>query len=99
MKPFILGGLMGLMMIWMVHGQMTGTSALAGWALVAFIGMHVALAIVVICAGLFAARLSPRARAALARLHHPSLHHIALMVVGMGASAGAVHLFIHGGIA
>ena len=99
MKPIVMGGLMGIMMLWMLHGQMTSTSALAGWALVAFIGVHVALIAAAIGAGLFAARLSPKMRAMLARMHRPSFHHIALMLIGMIASAGLVHLYMHGGVA
>ena len=99
MKPVVLGGLMGAMMIWMVHGQMTGTSALAGWALGAFIGVHVVLIAAAIGAGLFAACLSPNLRVRLSRLHRPSVHHIALMLVGMVGSVAVVHVYMHGGIA
>ena len=95
-KPLAMGALMGLMMLWMLHGQLTGDSSLSGTALAAFVGVHAALAAALIAGALFATRLSPRAQTWLDRLHRPSLRHLRLMLMGATLSAGAVHIWIHG---
>ena len=64
-----------------------------------FVGAHVVLAVVLIVASLLAARLSPALKERLARLHRPSLRHVAVMLLGAMVSAGLVHLIIHGGLA
>ncbi|MEJ6640689.1 MAG: hypothetical protein QNL58_10210 [Octadecabacter sp.] len=94
-KPVIMGSVMGPMMMWMLHGAMTG-NGVTGWALVAFLGAHVALIAVVMSGVVFAARLSPRAKTFIDRLHRPSLHHVAIMSVSALAISGAVHLVAHG---
>ncbi|MDB4213852.1 hypothetical protein N9741_03170 [Octadecabacter sp.] len=94
-KPAIIGAVMGPMMMWMLHGAMTG-NGVTGWALAAFLGAHVALIAVVISGAVFAARLSPRAKAFIDRLHHPSLHHVAVMLASALAVSGAVPLVAHG---
>ncbi len=99
MKPIAIGAAMGAMMFWMLHGQSTSTNTLAGWALVAFIGVHLAMIAAAGFAIIFAARLSPKTREMLAWLHRPSWHHLALMVIGMVASVGTIHVVVHGGIA
>ena len=96
-KPMIMGALMGVMMLWMLHGALMG-DGVRGWALIAFVAAHVVLAAVVIAAGLFAARLSPRARMLIDRLHRPSLRHVGVMLLAAAASAGVIHLILHGGI-
>lgn len=95
-KPFSMGLLMGAMMLWMIHGQMTGQSTLSGWALVLFIAVHLVLIAALIVAAFFAARLSPKMRGLLARLHRPSLLHVAVMLCGAATLALAAHLIIHG---
>ena len=95
-KPLVMGALMGLMMLWMVHGQLTGETSLSGIALITFIGGHILFAAVIIGAWLFATRLSPAARKWLGQLHRPSPRHLGAMLLGASLSAGAVHIWIHG---
>ena len=93
--PFFMGAAMGLMMLWMLHGQLTGDSAQSGVALTVFVGAHVLAAGAVIAGGVYAARLSPALRRRLARLHRPSWRHLLLMLAGAAMSAGAAHIWIH----
>ncbi|MCF2906531.1 hypothetical protein L0666_16175 [Octadecabacter sp. CECT 8868] len=95
-KPVMMGALMGLMMIWMLHGLITGDSQLSGSAQTVFIGAHVVLVLVALSAALFSTRLSPRLRGWMDRLHRPSLHHFAAMLGGAAMVVGAIHLSIHG---
>ena len=95
-RPLAMGALMGAMMLWMLHGVLTGESTLSGPALAIFVGMHLALAVVLIGAALFAARLSPQLRALLARLHRPSLHHLLWMLAGATGAMTLTHFTLHG---
>ncbi|MEN8841140.1 MAG: hypothetical protein ABF254_05320 [Octadecabacter sp.] len=96
MKSMIMGGLMGLMMMWMLHGALTGEGAIGAGALITFVAAHFVLAAVVLGGALFAARLSPRARVVLERLHRPSLPHVAAMLGSAVLVAVALHFGIHG---
>ena len=98
MTPYAMGALMGAMMLWVVHGLLTGQSALAGPALLVFVLAHVAVAATLLTGTLFLARLSPRARGWLSRLHRPSGAHVLAMLAGMIGSSVAIHLSIHGGL-
>lgn len=93
--PIGMGLIMGPMMLWMLHDQLTGqgTSPLA---VAAFVGAHVLILLVVIGAGLFAARLSPGMREKLDRLHRPSWGHIGKMLASAAAAALIIHLVLHG---
>lgn len=95
-RPFMMGILMGPMVLWMAHGAMTSNNGLSGSALAAFIGAHVLIGLVIIGGGVFAARLSPQARDLIDRLHRPSIKHVMWMLVGAAAAATAVHLSLHG---
>ncbi|MDX8347880.1 hypothetical protein SLH49_07770 [Cognatiyoonia sp. IB215446] len=95
-KPLLMGASMGLMMLWMVHGQLTGETSLSGIALVTFVGAHILFAATIIGAGLVVTRLSPAARQWLRNLRRPSLRHLGIMLLGATLSAGAVHIWIHG---
>ncbi|SMX39031.1 hypothetical protein [Octadecabacter ascidiaceicola] len=94
--PIIMGGLMGLMMMWMLHGALTGEGTIGAGALIAFIAAHVVLAAIAIGMAVFAARLSPRVRQFMDRLHHPSLSHVAAMFSSAAAVALVLHFGIHG---
>lgn len=96
LAPVLMGSAMGLMMLWMLHGALTGEGAMGAGALVVFVGAHVVIAAVAILAVVFAARLSERANGWLNRLHRPSLRHVGLMLGSAALSAGAVHLIAHG---
>ncbi|MEJ6399084.1 hypothetical protein [Yoonia sp. 208BN28-4] len=94
--PVLMGAAMGLMMMWMLHASHATGATTGQMALFAFVAGHLVLVAVVIAAGIFAARLSPRMRAWMSRLHRPSLGHIGLMAVGMAAGAVVIHLYQHG---
>jgi hypothetical protein len=94
--PIIMGALMGLMMMWMLHGALTGDAGVTGWALIAFLGAHLAIALIIGAAVVFAARFSPRSHAWINRLHRPSLHHVGAMLGSAIFVAGALHLGFHG---
>lgn len=93
--PIGMGVIMGAMMLWMLHGQMTGQGAQPR-AIVLFVGAHVLISLFVIGAGLFAARLSPLMRQKLDRLHRPSWRHMGKMLGSAAATALIIHLFLHG---
>lgn len=98
LRPVAMGAVMAPMMLWMLHGQMTTGGGLFDWAVIGFVGAHVGLVLAVIFGAVFAARLSPRAKAVIDRLHRPSLRHIGLMLIGMAVAAGLTHLAVHGGL-
>ena len=90
-KPLAVGAVMGAMLLWMLHGALM-EDGVSAYAVAAFIGAHLIVLAVLVTAGLFAARLSPRTRAMLNRLHRPNLSHIGSMLLGMAAMMGAIHL-------
>lgn len=98
MKPVLMGLAMGPMMLWMLHGQLTGSDTRGGWALLVFFAAHVAVLCAVAGAAVFAAHLSPAMRDRLARMHRPSLAHLGLMGIGVLISGAAVHVVVHGGL-
>lgn len=97
-KPRVMGGAMGLMMLWMIHQQMTTPTALQGTALAAFISIHLLLLGALIGGAIFATRLHPRLQRIIAKLHRRSWAHMRDMVLGMAVTAGLAHLILHGGI-
>ena len=98
-RPLAMGVAMGLMMLWMVHGIVTGNSALAGPASVLFVLAHLAVPLLILGLGVFAARMSPRLYARLPRLRRPSLPHIATMFAGAAGGAALAHVAILAGAA
>jgi len=97
-KPIFMGALMGPMMLWMMHGMLSGETNMGFIALVIFVAAHFVVAGIAFGAALFAARLSPRVRAWAARLHRPSLTHVGAMIGSAALAAGIVHLYVHGGL-
>lgn len=93
--PLVMGLLMGPMLVWMLHGQLTNDTS-SGAALVLFVGVHLLLLAVVTALALFATRLSPRLQSLSSRLHRPSLAHLSMMLTGVLLSASALHFAIHG---
>lgn len=87
---------MGGMMLWMLQGALTG-SGVSGWALVAFVGAHAAIAAVLIGVAIFGARLSPRLRTRIQTIHRPILAHVGMMLAAAAITAGMIHLTLHGG--
>jgi len=96
MKPMIMGGLMGLMMMWMLHGALTGDGAIGAGALIAFVAAHAVVAAVAIGMAVFAARLSPRIRQFIDRLHRPSVSHVTAMLTSAAVVALVLHFGVHG---
>lgn len=96
-KPAIMGAAMGAMMLWMLHGLLTG-SGVTGLALIVFVGAHFAVALILIGAAVFTARLSPRTKAMIDKLHRPTLRHVGIMLTAALITATAIHLTIHGGL-
>lgn len=96
MKPLLMGAAMGGMMLWMMHQVLTSDSQIAGYALAMFVGVHLLIGALVIGAGLWAARLSPRVRALMSKLHRPSLSHVVTMALGGLGLAAAIHVSFHG---
>ncbi len=94
--PAVMGAAMGLMMMWMLHGALTGDTSIGAMALVAFIGAHVVLVAVAVAAVWIGARWSPRIQRLTARLHRPSVSHITTMLASAVIVAGLLHLSVHG---
>jgi uncharacterized membrane protein len=83
------------MMVWMLHGQLTGTTQSA-WAVLVFLGIHAVIISIALVGATFAARLSPRLNSLISRLHRPSFTHVGAMAAGLVASALIIHLSLHG---
>ncbi len=98
LKPMILGILMGLLMLGMMHMALTADTKLGGLALAGFIAAHVFVLVALGFATLFAARLSPRMRAMISRIHKPGFAHFSQMAFAAGAAVLLVHLTLHGGL-
>ena len=90
--PVGMGALMGLVMLWMLHGMLTGQGH-AGGAL--FVLAHVAV-LLVLALAFVVARRGQSAWAQGMLKHRPSLRHVALMMGSALTTAGVIHL-IHGG--
>jgi len=97
-KPIFMGAFMGLMMLAMLHQTMTNETDKSFLALALFAGAHIAIISIASIGAVFMARLSPRARGWIARLHRPSLAHVGAMLASATVFAGLAHLFIHGGL-
>lgn len=96
-KPAIMGSLMGLMMLVMAHLMMTSDNKLAGAALAAFVGAHLAIILGLVAISYWATRFSPALRDRIARLHRPDAAHIVVMLIAAVLVAGLAHLALHGG--
>ena len=93
-----MGVAMGLMMIWMLHGALTGTQTKSAAALVIFVAAHAGVALALAGSALWAARFAPRLHARLKRMHRPSKRHLATMLLAALATMGITHLVLHGGL-
>lgn len=96
-KPVIMGGAMGLMMLAMLHMILTGEGEMTGFVLIVFVLAHLAVVLGLLALSFWAARFAPRVEARLPKLHRPSLQHVGLMVGSAVLCAGIIHL-IHGGV-
>ena len=96
--PLIIGAAMGLMMLWMVHMQITNGDASSLGVLIAFVGAHVAVLALVLVVPLLAARRLVWTRHLTDRVHRPSLRHVALMSGGAIMATGTAHIVLHSGV-
>ena len=98
LKPIVMGGAMGLMMLWMIHGVLTDNTNMGTMALLMFAGAHVAIALIFVIVGMWATRFAPSLRKRIERLHRPSLRHVLTMVSAALVVMAFTHLTLHGGI-
>jgi len=96
--PLIIGAAMGLMLLWMVHMQMTNGKAGSLGALIVFVGAHVAVLALALVVPLRAARRLVWVRHLTDRVHRPSLRHGALMLGGALMATGTAHFALHSGV-
>ena len=96
--PLTMGFGMGLMMLWMLHNQLTSAGVLGFTALATFIGAHILLVLVAVAVPLWVATRIPRLHRLLSRAHLPNHKHMVLMVLGAVIAAGTTHLALHGGL-
>lgn len=97
-KPAAMGAMMGLMMLWMLHGYLTGDSTMGALALLGFIGAHLIIIAAVSALGFWAAHRSPFWHSRLAHLHRPTAQHILVMLGGAALAVIVTHLILHGGL-
>ncbi len=95
-RPLLMGGIMGIMMLGMVHIALTGQSDLGVAAVAVFLGAHVISVLLLLTAAFCAARLAPSFRARLDRRPRPGLRHLAIMATGATIVFLATHLLWHG---
>ena len=93
--PVLMGAVMGAMMLWMLHGALVG-DGVGGTALVMFALAHVVVFGLIALAAVFMARLSPRLRGWLARVHRPKLRHLSVMMGSALVTVTVVHVAAHG---
>ena len=96
--PVFMGSAMCLMMLGMVHHQLTSVDAIGFIALGVFVGVHVLAALLALALPVWAATRSPAVRCFLKRIHRPNLHHVGLMTMGAILNAFSMHIWIHGGL-
>lgn len=97
LMPTLMGAAMGAMMLFMLHGVLTGNTELSGLGLAVFIAAHGVVVLGVMGLGLLSVSRFPRLKIWLSRVHRPNLRHVCTMFASAAATAGIIHL-IHGGI-
>lgn len=95
-KPYAMGVLMFGMMLPMLHGPlMTGGDLSV--SLILFALAHLAVALVLIAIAVFGARMSPKVRSLLSKIHRPSRQHFDNMLAGAASTFAVVHFLVHSG--
>lgn len=89
--PVAMGAVMGPMMLWMLHGALTGQGG--GHAAAVFAALHVVALAVLVAVGVVLGRRVPALRRVLA---HHGQRHLGLMLGSAAVAAALVHV-IHGG--
>ena len=97
-KSVFMGSAMCLMLLAIVHRQLTSVDAVDFIALGVFVGVYVLAALLVLILPVWAATRSPAVHRFLKRTHRPNLHHVGLMMIGAVLTAFSVHMWIHGGL-
>ncbi|MEM9579792.1 MAG: hypothetical protein AAF891_03830 [Pseudomonadota bacterium] len=94
-KPLIMGAAMGAMMLWMLHGFLTGDAELSHYGALAFLGAHVAAIGGIALLTVLGAKRNERVAALMGKLHRPTLGHTGAMLISAFSIALLIHL-IHG---
>lgn len=97
-KSVFMGSAMCLMLLAIVHRQLTSVDAVGFIALGVFVGVHLLAALLALALPVWAATPSPAVHRFLKRTHRPNLHHVGLMMIGAVLTAFSVHMWIHGGL-
>lgn len=97
-KSVFMGSAMCLMLLGMLHRQLTSVDAVGFIAIGFFVGVHVLAAPLALALPLWAATRSPAGHRFLKRIHRPNLHHVGLIIIGAILNAFSVHMWIHGGL-
>ena len=97
-KSVFMGSAMCLMLLAIVHRQLTSVDAVGFIALGFFVGVHVLAVLLALALPVWAATRSPAVHRFLKRTHRPNLHHVGLMMIGAVLTAFSVHMWIHGGL-
>ena len=98
LKSAFIGSAMCLMLLGMVHRQLTSVDSVGFIALGVFVGVHLLAALLALALPVWAATRSPAVRCFLKRIHRPNLHHVGLMIMGAILNAFSMHIWIHGGL-
>ena len=98
--PLIMGSLMGIMMLFMLHGMTTGERSTTGSAALVFIGAHLIgahLAVVgfTFAIAVFGLSRYPRLAKIATKIHRPSRAHVTTMLGAALMTAFILHVF-HG---
>jgi len=96
-KPYLAGGAMAIMMMWMLHDTLMSGNA-APLSLLIFVALHIAAALAISGMALLGASRFPKAQRVIAKLHRPSIGHVLKMIVAFIAVFGLVHISVHTGI-
>ncbi len=97
-RPMAMGAAMGAMMLWMLHGVLTGTNDLSAKAAIVFVLGHTVALSAIVLLGLWSTRFSAKWQMRLQRLHRPSLRHVGAMVAGALGTAAVIHGVLHSGV-
>ena len=93
-NPFLVGSFMAAVMLWMGHDRIMSGSLDLTVGAIWFALAHLAIGLLIL-AIIF---LIPSARRRL-RGHRPNLKHLTSIAAGMLATAGVIHLVVHGVVA
>lgn len=93
--PLIMRSLMGIMMLFMLHGVMMGERSTTGSAALVFIGAHLAVVGFTLAIAVFGLSRYPRLAKIATKIHRPSREHVTTMLGAALMTAFILHVF-HG---